>query len=299
MEHSKESPKLAFLETPESLLQLSGSEIETILHRVLPLLEAEPCFLTISGSVAFVGETHGDFMTTAAILRRFIDVDRLVFLGDFIDREPQSGGSLENILSLLLAKLQYPEKIILLKGNHEANAIIPCFPCQFEHDLLQRFGSPRLPDVFREVFAALPLMVLGHRIFGAHGGFLADADVRVLQAAQKNDREILEDILWNDPVMSMTSRGVGRLFTKDELLGFLDRIGATVFLRGHDYQRLGESIYDDRCLTLFSARQYQMMGNTGVLVAGTSRDVAHASDLQVQDLSSGEWKPYLIHVVED
>ena len=273
------------------------SEIEAVLRRVRPVLEAEPVLVEVSGKIAFVGDTHGDVETTTAILQRFRDADRLVFLGDYIDREPEPGGSLRNILTLFLAKLQYPEKIVLLRGNHEANSIIPCFPCEFERDLTEAYGLG-LSDAFVDVFNALPLMALGHGIFAAHGGFPVDATLQALRTIKKTDREAMESLLWSDPEVSQTFRGVGRLFTGDDLLRFLKRIGASVFLRGHDYQRLGESIYGDRCLTLFSARQYQTMGNQGVLVAWTSRDIRRASEMQVEDFSTGEWRPYTVEIVD-
>ncbi len=275
----------------------SRTEVEALLHRVLPFFEAEPPLINIQGSVAFAGDTHGDVATTTAILDRFRDADRLVFLGDYIDREPEPGWSLENIVTLFEAKLRYPEKIILLKGNHEANSIIPCFPFEFGREVAEAYGAG-VAEALTRVFNALPLMVLGQGIFGAHGGFPVDTTVNELRAAGKTDRDVLEYLLWSDPVVSGTFRGVGGLFTADELHRFLGRIGASVFIRGHDYERLGESIYDDTCLTIFSARQYQTRGNGGILVAKTSKPVHHASELQVEDFSTGQWRPYIINVTD-
>jgi len=91
-----------------------------------------------------VGDTHGDFETTKAIVKKFLNnMDHLVFLGDYIDRSPTKWGSIYNITYLMLLKLLYPRKIILLKGNHECNYLIPCYPYEFEKEIIQRFGSSK------------------------------------------------------------------------------------------------------------------------------------------------------------
>lgn len=274
------------------------SAIFELLHEIYPLLVRESALVRFMGSVVFAGDTHGDVVTTKAVLRQFGSFDHIVFLGDYIDREPEEGWALENIITLFQAKAQDPERIILLRGNHEANAIIPCFPCEFDQEIRQEYDA-HLNDEFATVFNELPLMAMGHGIFAAHGGFPVDASLHDLETASKSDRTFLEPILWNDPAVSKTFRGVGQLFSEDELLRFLDRIHASVFVRSHDYQRLGEAIYEDHCLTLFTARQYQTMGNTGILVASTDTDVSKASDLHVENFASGSWQPYHVTVIND
>ena len=284
-------------DTPRSVKERE-EEIASLLARVQPLLDREPALVEVAGRVAYAGDTHGDVGTTRAVLSRYGGFDRIVFLGDYVDREPEPGWSLDNVLTLLQAKLDDPERIVLLKGNHEANAIIPCFPCEFNREVTLEYG-PGLADRFDEVFRAFPVMTRGHRVFAAHGGFPIDATLGELRSASKTDRSLLEAVLWSDPAVSKTFRGVGSLFTEDELLRFLTRIDASVFLRSHDYQRLGESIYDDHCLTIFSARQYQTRGNRGILAASTDHDITRASELCLEDYASGVWRPYQMVVVED
>jgi serine/threonine protein phosphatase 1 len=75
----------------------------------------------MSGDLYAIGDIHGclDF------LERLIDrinpdltSDRLVFIGDYIDRGPQSKGVVDYIVRL--KHLASPGQIICLKGNHEA-----------------------------------------------------------------------------------------------------------------------------------------------------------------------------------
>jgi serine/threonine protein phosphatase 1 len=68
-----------------------------------------------------IGDLHGHL----ELLERFMEQvkpeltrDRLVFMGDYIDRGPQSKGVVDYIIRL--QNLAPPENIICLKGNHEA-----------------------------------------------------------------------------------------------------------------------------------------------------------------------------------
>ena len=86
---------------PDKVKSLDEREIEECLESVIPLLEKEKALVELNGDVAFVGDTHGDFETTQSIVKRFFDVDHIVFLGDYIDREPIKWGSIFNITYLI------------------------------------------------------------------------------------------------------------------------------------------------------------------------------------------------------
>lgn len=277
---------------PNKVANLDEKEIEECLERTISILEKEQALVELNGDTAFVGDTHGDFETTKAAVERFFNIDHLVFLGDYIDREPMKWGSIHNITYLLFLKCRYPKKIFLLKGNHECNYAIPCFPYEFEGEIIQRFGSSNLHKKYVEVFSLMPLMVLTNNVFAAHGGILKEADLKQLRKIGKNDLGAIESLVWSDPVISPTFRGAGDSFNEEDLTKFLDRINARVFIRGHDYNTLGISIYGDRCLTIFSSRRYKEMGNGGILVARTGREISSASDLILEDFSTGKWITY-------
>lgn len=283
------------IDDPDFVTGLNENEIETFLRKVKPILEQERAFIELDGTVVFVGDTHGDFNTTKAIVKRFFDYDYLVFLGDYIDREPVKWGSILNITYLLIMKCCFPEKIVLLKGNHECNYLIPCHPYEFEREIIQRFGSSDLHERFVEVFSLMPLMILSNKIFAAHGGILKGADLKLLKKIDKNDAAALEFLVWSDPAISLTNRGTGDRFDETDLFRFLDEIQANVFIRGHDYNTLGFSIYGDRCLTIFSSCGYKDMGNGGILVARAEKEISRMKDLFVEDFSSGRWRNYKVN----
>lgn len=278
---------------PDSVARLTEEEVEECLDYVIPLFRKEKALCELNGkTIVFVGDTHGDFETTKAVIKRFFDTDHLVFLGDYIDREPIRWGAIYNIIYLLFLKQRYPEKIILLKGNHESNHVIPCYPYEFKEELAWRYGSEGLHKKFVEVFSVMPLMVLGNNVFAAHAGILKGADRDTLRVIGKNDPVILKSVVWSDPVVSQVFRGVGDLFDGEELKEFLDDVGAKVFVRGHSPDLLGFSIYDGRCFTVFSSRLYSSMGNGGVLVAKAEDSVSDVGDLVVEDFSTGRWRGY-------
>ena len=279
---------------PDIVKNLDESQIEECLDKIIPILKKEKTLIELSGKVGFVGDTHGDFKTTKSIIKKFFDLDHLVFLGDYIDREPSKYGSIFNITYLLLLKYRFPEKIVLLKGNHECNYIIPCLPYEFEAEIEKRFGSSKLHDKFVEVFTNMPLMVLTNNVFAAHGGILKAADLNYLKKIGKNDKIAIEALVWSDPVISLTFRGAGFPFNSNDLIEFLENINAKVFVRGHDYDELGFSIYKDKCLTIFSSSLYKEMGNCGILVAKAEKKINNASDLIVEDFSSGKWTKYVV-----
>lgn len=282
------------INNPDSIKNLDENEIEKCLNKIIPILKKEKALIELDGEVGFIGDTHGDFKTTKSIIKRFFDLDHLIFLGDYIDREPNLWGSIFNITYLLLLKYRFPEKIVLLKGNHECNYIIPCFPYEFEAEIIKRFGSSILHDKYVEVFTAMPLMVLANNVFAAHGGIIKGADLKYLRKVGKNDKMAIEALVWSDPVISFTFRGAGFPFNKQDLIEFLNKINAKVFVRGHDYNTLGFSIYKDKCLTIFSSSMYKELGNGGILVAKAENRVNNASGLILEDFSNGKWTKYIV-----
>lgn len=279
---------------PDKIASLDEKVIRNSLEQVIPVLKKEKSLIEISSGAAYVGDTHGDFETTKAIVKRFFNKGILVFLGDYIDREPMRWWSIYNVTYLLFLKYRFPEKIILLKGNHECNYLIPCFPYEFESEIVQRFGSSKLHGMYVEAFSYMPLMVISGKVFAAHGGIVKGAGLSDLRRIDKNDIKAVESLVWSDPVVSPTFRGAGDSFDEGDLTEFLDDINARVFIRGHDYNTLGVSIYRDRCLTIFSSRRYKDMGNGGILVARDMGDVVGASDLVFEDFSRGRWVSYMV-----
>jgi serine/threonine protein phosphatase 1 len=68
-----------------------------------------------------IGDVHGSLESLERLMEKInpdLTRDRLVFIGDYIDRGPQPKGVVDYIIRL--KNQAPPERIICLKGNHEA-----------------------------------------------------------------------------------------------------------------------------------------------------------------------------------
>jgi serine/threonine protein phosphatase 1 len=74
----------------------------------------------MSGDIYVIGDIHGCLAPLKRLLENLepdLHEDRLVFVGDYIDRGPDSRGVVDYILGL---RARYPaDNIICLRGNHE------------------------------------------------------------------------------------------------------------------------------------------------------------------------------------
>jgi len=266
--------------------------VEKIIKEVTELMVEEPALIELKGKILIAGDTHGDLVVTKAILKKFFkeSFDHAVFLGDYIDRAPPDiGSSLPNINFLLEMKEQHPEKIFLLKGNHEANYAIPCFPYEFEREVEKEY--PGMYEKYVDVFKQMPLMAMVNNVFASHGGILKGYNINTLKKLNKSDVHAIESLTWSDPVISNTMRGAGYLYNEKELKDFLHHIGAKFFIKGHDYSTLGMLIYG-KCITIFSSRRYASMGNGGILVAEIDGNVKNIEGIHVKNYTKSKWKEY-------
>jgi metallophosphoesterase superfamily enzyme len=98
-------------------------EKQSLLEEAEEVFRGEPRLIHLpnTGKAIFVGDTHGDLEASRSILERYLtDNQKVVFLGDYVDR---GEASRENIHYLLSMKLQFPEDLIMLMGNHEGYII--------------------------------------------------------------------------------------------------------------------------------------------------------------------------------
>lgn len=255
------------------------------IEKALQKLKTEPAFLKLKGKIIVAGDTHGDVVISKEIVKKFFEenYDYLVFLGDYIDRAPPDvGSSAYNINFLLEMKANYPDKIYLLKGNHEANYAIPCYPHEFKDEVGEEY------EKYIAIFKEMPLAGMLNNVFVAHGGiFKGD-----LENMNKNDIEAIEALTWSDPAIANLYRGAGIPFNYEDLEEFLAKLDAKAFIRGHDYNLNGIIVYE-KCLTIFSSRLYKDMGNKGILIAKINGKINSIDDIIVEDFSDGKWKNYI------
>jgi len=126
----------------EHPFMLEPSQVIDLLHRALPLLEADSTLTRIEAPCKVFGDIHGQLGDLMSLFKRFgypdanigdIAFYKYVFLGDFVDR----GHKCLEIMCLLLAlKIKYPRRVFLIRGNHECHAMNEMYG--FYHEINDR-----------------------------------------------------------------------------------------------------------------------------------------------------------------
>ncbi|MBC7081703.1 MAG: serine/threonine protein phosphatase [Thermoplasmatales archaeon] len=253
------------------------------LEKAREIMAEEPALLRLHDKIMVAGDTHGDVVVAREIVKRFYEekFDFLVFLGDYVDRRPPDVSASENIDFLLGEKCRNPDKIFLLKGNHEANYAIPCYPNDFEIEMGEKYGE------YVKVFREMPIAGLLNNVFVSHGGIIKGKEIERLS---KNDFDDIEALTWSDPEIANIYRGAGITYDENDLNDFLEKINARAFIRGHDYNLNGTIVYN-KCLTIFSSRLYKNEGNKGILIAKIYGDIEHIEEIEIEDFST-QWRKY-------
>ena len=252
--------------------------------------------LGLPKKLAIVGDLHGDLASLRNILagikfETFLgDPDnKLVFLGDYVDRGVNSVGVIFIVTRL---KMIFPNSVILMRGNHEAPIEFP-FP---SHDLpvevVRRYGYERGKMVYNgKILPFFSLLTLATMIDGAlfmvHGGVptenLGNNFREAISTADHTflSNSIMEEILWNDPRTDIRSeeaweysrRGIGKHFGVKISRRWLEISGTKVIVRGHEPCQGYRIDHGGSVMTLFSCKEpYPKFQASYLLVADHDLD---------------------------
>jgi diadenosine tetraphosphatase ApaH/serine/threonine PP2A family protein phosphatase len=263
------------VEDPELADRLSAEELAELLEETLRVFRAEQQLLELEGNALVVGDTHGDFESSLKALSK--EAQLYLFLGDYVDRGLEQ---LKNVNLLLAKKVEQPERIYLLRGNHESPLMN--YGYGFYWEVVGRYGS-RVYGMYAEVFSSMPYAaILNGSVFAVHGGLakgLRNAlDVRGLRKGDIEPSDpIALQLLWNDPDESVeyfapSPRGPSiYLYGRKAVEEFLESNGLELVVRAHEYFPEGlHEYFGGRVLSLFSCRHYPGTFPKAVLFEGNA-----------------------------
>ncbi|PIA39422.1 hypothetical protein AQUCO_02600105v1 [Aquilegia coerulea] len=200
---------------------LDSYEVGELCYAAEQIFMHEPTVLQLKAPIKVFGDLHGQFGDLMRLFDEYgfpstagdITYIDYLFLGDYVDRGQHS---LETITLLLALKIEYPENVHLIRGNHEAADINALFG--FRLECIERMGESDgiwAWTRFNQLFNYLPLAALiEKKIICMHGGI--GRSIHSVEQIEKLERPItmdagsiiLMDLLWSDPTENDSIEGL-------------------------------------------------------------------------------------------
>ncbi|OQV16251.1 putative Serine/threonine-protein phosphatase BSU1 [Hypsibius exemplaris] len=283
------SVKPAFDWGPTSLDKFAECLLE-VCKALKPIVQKEPRLLRLKAPVYVLGDIHGnycDLLCFEKVLWRMGPVltpASFLFLGDYVDR---GAHGVEVVAYLFAQKFLAPDRMLLLRGNHELRNVQKNFT--FYEECRRKFGEStgeRVWSAINDIFDYLPIAaVIDDEIFCVHGGVphykLLNGTIETINKIPKPLKSEAEsplawELMWNDPVGTdritpdldrllqadqgftpNNRRGTGHFFSSVALDLFLKANGLSHVIRAHEMKQAGFQIQQDgRLLTVFSSSGY-------------------------------------------
>ncbi|ORZ30503.1 Serine/threonine-protein phosphatase 4 catalytic subunit (PP-X) [Catenaria anguillulae PL171] len=243
---------------------ITEAEVRNLCAKAREILIEESNVQRVDAPVTICGDIHGQFYDLKelfAVGGNCPDTNYL-FMGDFVDR---GFYSVETFLLLLALKVRYPDRITLIRGNHESRQITQVYG--FYDECLRKFGSVNVWRYCCEIFDYLALAALvDDRVLCVHGGLspaLTTLDqIRTIDRKQEVPHDgAMCDLLWSDPEdidgWGVSPRGAGYLFGGDVVASFIHTNNLTFIARAHQLVMEGyKSMFKDQIVTVWSAPNY-------------------------------------------
>ena len=265
---------------PGKQVDLKEEEIKFLIDQSLKIIKDQKMLVELEAPLHVCGDIHGQYYDLLRIFEHcgYPGEYNYLFLGDYVDRGKQS---LETVCLLLCYKIKFPEKVTLLRGNHESSITNRIYGF---YDECKRRYNVRLWRSFTDLFNWLPVAaIIDEKILCMHGGL--SPDLKTIQSIQEISRPtdipdtgLLCDLLWSDPDKDVleydeNDRGVSVIFGEKIVQDFNKKNDLDLIIRAHQVVDDGYEFFAQRQLiTIFSAPNYcgEFDNSAGIMIIDES-----------------------------
>ncbi|CAD8211107.1 unnamed protein product [Paramecium octaurelia] len=243
---------------------LPEQEVIQLCTKAKEILISESNVEVVHTPVTVCGDIHGQFHDLIELFKVGGDCPgtNYLFLGDLVDR---GFNSVETFLLLLAFKVRFPDRITIIRGNHESRQTTQVYG--FYDECQRKYGSANVWRYCTDVFDYLTISaVIENRVFCVHGGLSPNIveidDVKSLDRKQEIPHEgAMCDLLWSDPEdingWGVSPRGAGYIFGGDITTEFNKTNSYDFICRAHQLVLEGyKTMFDDQLITVWSAPNY-------------------------------------------
>ncbi|CAF3830662.1 unnamed protein product [Rotaria magnacalcarata] len=121
----------------------------------------------IFSPVTICGDLHGQYYDVQELYRTggYPPDTQYIFMGDFVDRGYYS---LETLTQLLVFKAKWPDRITLLRGNHESRQVTQVYG--FYDECMKKYGNANLWRYCCRLFDLMPIgALIDNEVLCIHG----------------------------------------------------------------------------------------------------------------------------------
>jgi len=244
--------------------QLTEQEITELCEIAREVLMREPNVKSVPVPVTVVGDLHGQFFDLMELFRiagKAPDTN-FHFMGDYVDRGYYS---VETVCMIVSLKVRWPDRISIIRGNHESRQITQVYG--FYDESMRKYGSPNVWKYFTDLFDYFPICgLIDKQVFVPHGGLSPSLDTVDQMQSLSRFQEIphegaICDLMWSDPDdrlgWGISPRGAGYTFGQDISESFNHTNGTSLVARAHQLTMEGYNwAHEKNVVTIFSAPNY-------------------------------------------
>jgi len=252
------------IETLKNCKLITEKQVKELCNKAREILIEESNVQCVDAPVTICGDIHGQFHDLIKLFQTGGECPQTnyLFMGDFVDR---GFYSVETFLLLLALKVRYPDRITLIRGNHESRQITQVYG--FYDECLRKYNSVNVWRYCCEIFDYLSLSaIVDEKVFCVHGGLSPSINtldqIRTIDRKQEVPHDgAMCDLLWSDPEdvegWGLSPRGAGYLFGADVVKGFNQANGLVLIARAHQLVMEGyKPMFDNTIVTVWSAPNY-------------------------------------------